>query len=238
MTSVAPSRYPAGRQSTAADPFASDPYGDPFDDLPSAGGGSGIRSRLTLASNLVLRRRKPKLAYAAVVIVGVLAIVVTQLLLSVGLSNGAYQIESLQSQQKDLDRTNASLQEKLDGLSSPQNLAASAETLGMVSSANPVYLRLSDGAVLGTPKAASAGAGTFTGGQSSLVPNAVTAAAAASAAAAAASAAATAAGATPPATAPAATAGTQAATTPSAPAAAGSTPTVAWSGDLPSPTTH
>ncbi|GGF33466.1 hypothetical protein [Subtercola lobariae] len=214
-STYAPSRGAAPR---STEPLGADPFEtDPFDDFPATGFGPGIRSRLTLASNLVLRRRKPKLAYAAVVIVGVMAIVVTQLLLSVGLSNGAYQIESLQSQQKDVDRSNASLQEKLDNLSSPQNLAASAESLGMVSNSNPVYLRLSDGAVLGTPKPAAAGAGTFTGGQSSLVPNALTAAAAAPAAAAAAPA---------------------AATTPSAPPAAPADPTVAWQGDLPSPTTH
>ena len=34
-------------------------------------------------------------------------------------------------------------------LDSPQNLAANAEGLGMVSNGNPVFLRLSDGAVLG-----------------------------------------------------------------------------------------
>lgn len=228
MSAAAPSTFSIPHGSNA-DPFDA----DPFSDFPATGFGSGIRFRLTLASNLVLRRRKPKLAYAAVVIVGVMAIVITQLLLSVGLSNGAYQIESLQTQQKNLDRTNASLQEKLDGLSSPQNLAASAESLGMVTNANPVYLRLSDGAVLGTPKPASAGAGTFTGGQSSLVPNALTAAAAAAAAS-------TAAGA--PAAGAAAAAGATAAgaatTTPSAPPAAPADPTVAWQGDLPSPTTH
>ncbi|QWT23168.1 hypothetical protein KPL76_10490 [Subtercola sp. PAMC28395] len=192
-------------------------FTDPFDDLPETSSrpasGSRARSTLTLASTAVLRRRKPRLAYAAVVVVGVFAIVVTQLLLSIGLSNGAYQIESLQNQQKDLGRSNESLSEKLDGLSSPQNLAASAESLGMVTNVNPVYLRLSDGAVLGTPKAATAATGSLTGGQSSLTPNALTAGTAAAAV---------------PATAAA----------PSAPTATTPPPSVAWQGDLPSPTTH
>ena len=39
-------------------------------------------------------------------------------------------------------------------MQSPQYLAANAEALGMVPNANPVYLRLSDGAVLGQPTAA------------------------------------------------------------------------------------
>ncbi|MCU1482636.1 MAG: hypothetical protein JWQ19_3422 [Subtercola sp.] len=233
MTSVAPSpRYAPAEY----DPAPYDPTTEPFD-FPATGLGPSIRSRLTLASDLVLRRRKPKLVYAAVVILGVMAIVVTQLLLSVGLSNGAYQIESLQTQQKTIDRSNADLQEKLDSLSSPQNLAASAQSLGMVSNSNPVYLRLSDGAVLGTPKAATAGSGTFTGGQSSLVPPAATTPAtpatspAAATAAGATAVGATAAGATAAGTTPAAT-------TPGAPAAAATDPTVPWQGDLPSPTTH
>ncbi|MBK5239069.1 MAG: hypothetical protein JJE28_08195, partial [Actinomycetales bacterium] len=49
-------------------------------------------------------------------------------------------------------------------LASPQNLAANAEALGMVNNNTPVYLRLSDGAVLGSPEAASAGAGVIGGG--------------------------------------------------------------------------
>ncbi|CAN5172967.1 hypothetical protein BH09ACT6_BH09ACT6_11560 [soil metagenome] len=214
MTSVAPSGYArvTGGGAAAARPI-DEGYVDPFDDFPTTGQGPGIRSSLSLASTLVLRRRKPKLAYAAVVVIGVFAIVVTQLMLSIGLSNGAYQIESLQAQQKDLGRSNESLSEKLDGLSSPQNLAASAESLGMVTNVNPVYLRLSDGAVLGTPKAASAGTGSFTGGQSSLTPNALIAGMAAAAVPA-------------------------PATTPSAPAAAAPPASVPWQGELPSPTTH
>ncbi|MEA9983914.1 hypothetical protein [Subtercola sp. RTI3] len=226
MTNLAPAYSPTIAPSDS-------PELDPFDDFPAPswapswapghtpGTRPGIRSTLTLAGNRVLRRRKPKLAYAAVVIVGVMAIVVTQLLLSIGLSNGAYQIESLQSTQKDLGRSNESLSEKIDSLSSPQNLAASAESLGMVSNVNPVYLRLSDGAVLGTPKKAQASAGSLTGGQSSLTPNAAIAGAAAAG---------------QPAT-PTAAAGA-AAVTPSAPPAAAAAATVPWTGELPSPTTH
>ena len=41
------------------------------------------------------------------------------------------------------------------GLSSPQYLAANASALGMVVGQTPNYLRLSDGAIVGTGKAAS-----------------------------------------------------------------------------------
>ncbi|RFA21090.1 hypothetical protein [Subtercola boreus] len=241
MTSIAPARSP--RASGAATAVA-EPFDDPFDDafLGDYSPPAKPKSRFTIATSNVLRRRKPKLAYAAVVVVGVFSIVVAQLTLSIGLSNGAYEIESLQSQQKELDRTNGALTEQLDGLSAPQSLAANAESLGMVANVHPAYLRLSDGAVLGTPQTASGASGSLTNGQPSLVPNALTsgAAAAAAAAAQAATDAATTAAAASSATAtgtPAPTAGTPVAT-PSAPSAAAATAAVPWQGQLPAPTTH
>lgn len=135
----------------------------PGHDLP-------IAPRIEIVPTRSQKRARPKIAYAAVVVTGVLAIVVTQLMLSIGLSDGAYEISSLQQTQKELDRSNQVLSEQFDKLSSPQNLAASAESLGMVANSAPVYLRLSDGAVLGSPAAASASAPTLTGGQT-LIPN-------------------------------------------------------------------
>ena len=174
--------------------------------------------RIEIVPTRSQRRARPKIAYAAVVVTGVLAIVVTQLMLSIGLSDGAYEISSLQQQQKELDRSHQVLSEQFDKLSSPQNLAASAAALGMVTNSAPVYLRLSDGAVLGSPVAAAPGA--VAGG--SLIPNSLL---------------------TPPATTPGTTAaaGTDAATgtaVASAPPAAEPQPDVPWQGALPSPTTR
>jgi hypothetical protein len=115
------------------------------------------------------RRARPRIFYALTAVAGVSAIVVAQLLLSVGISQGAYEISSLQSSQSQLARTAASVSEDLARVSSPQSLAANAEGLGMISNSNPVYLRLSDGAVLGAPASAS-GAQS---GAASLVPNAL-----------------------------------------------------------------
>jgi hypothetical protein len=170
--------------------------------------------RIEIVPTRSQRRARPKIAYAAVVVTGVLAIVVTQLMLSIGLSDGAYEISSLQQQQKELDRTNQTLTERFDALSSPQNLATSAESLGMVPNSAPVYLRLSDGAVLGTPVAA-AGA-TVSGGE--LIPNALLTGGAAAG---------TVAAATDP-----------AAATLSAPPVPAQSADVPWQGALPSPTTR
>ena len=54
--------------------------------------------------------------------------------------------------------TQQKLSEDLDRVESPQYLAENAEALGMVTNSHPVYLRLSDGAVLGQPQAATAAA--------------------------------------------------------------------------------
>lgn len=103
-------------------------------------------------------RRRPRLAYAITALAGIGAIVIAQLLLSVAMTEGAYEIDGYKVAQVKLDREAQVLREQIDALESPQFLAANAEAIGMVPNAAPVYLRLSDGAVLGQPTAAAGGA--------------------------------------------------------------------------------
>lgn len=126
------------------------------------------RTHLEVVSTRSQRRARPRTLYAITAVSALLVIVVAQLLLSIGVSQGAYQLSSLQSRQTELQRSYQAASEDLNRLTSPQNLAANANALGMVSNSNPAYLRLSDGAVLG---AANGAAGTVTGGQGNLVPN-------------------------------------------------------------------
>jgi hypothetical protein len=102
-------------------------------------------------------RAKPRLGYAVIALGGVVVIVVAQLLLSIAVTQGAYEIDAQQTRQAALALEEQKLSEDLDRLESPQYLAVNAEALGMVPNANPVYLRLSDGAVLGEPTAAGGG---------------------------------------------------------------------------------
>lgn len=115
------------------------------------------------------RRAKPRLAYAIIALGGVAVIVVVQLLLSIAVAQGAYEVDAYQVRQAELAREEQKLSEDLDRVESPQYLARNAEALGMVPNANPVYLRLSDGAVLGEPTAATGGAAAT----APLVPNAL-----------------------------------------------------------------
>jgi len=112
---------------------------------------------------------RPRVVYALSAVACVGAVIVAQLLLSVGISQGAYEISALRASQVELGRTADSVSEDLIRVSSPQSLAANAEALGMVSNSTPAYLQLSNGAVLGAPTSASGGAA----GAASLVPNAL-----------------------------------------------------------------
>ncbi len=117
------------------------------------------------------RRARPKLVYAIIAVGGLFVILIVQLLLSIMLSNGTYQISALQSTQKELSRDQETLTESLHVLESPQNLVTRAQQLGMVmNSSSAGWLRLSDGAVLQAPSAAGAGTDATGGG---LIPNAL-----------------------------------------------------------------
>jgi hypothetical protein len=97
---------------------------------------------------------------AVVTVLGICVILIAQLMLSIAVADGAYQIADLQETQRDLQRQEQALTENLEVLSSTQNLTANAEHLGMIASGNPVFLDLSTGGVSGNPTAAG---GTLTG---------------------------------------------------------------------------
>lgn len=128
-------------------------------------------SHITIAPTRAQRRARPRLVYALIAATGILVIITGQLLLSVATSQATYEIDGLESEATALSRTWQSLTVELDSVASPQNLAAHAESLGMVRNTNPsVFLRLSDGAVLGHPAAATQAAGSVIGA-GGLVPN-------------------------------------------------------------------
>ena len=133
----------------------------------------GAPQRIEIVTTRAQRRARPKSFYAVLAVTAVFGLFLAQLMLSIILSDGAYQISSLQVEQTQLSRTEQALAEELELLKSPQNLAQEAETLGMVlGSGSPAFLRLSDGALVGTPVAATGTAGAL-GPDGGLVPNAL-----------------------------------------------------------------
>jgi len=110
-----------------------------------------VPRRTEVAATRDQRRARPKAAYAIITVASLFLIFAAQLLLSIVVSQGAYQIESLQDQRKDLVRTQEALTENLELYGSSQNLAANAAHLGMVPSAYPIFLDLETGAVSSAP---------------------------------------------------------------------------------------
>jgi len=114
---------------------------------------------------------RPRVFYAIVTVAVVIGIIVSQILLSVAVSAGAYEISDLKAQQKDLSRTYTQVSQNLAEASSPQHVAASAEALGMVTSNTTAYLRLSNSRILGQAHAASRSGALLRGANGSLVQN-------------------------------------------------------------------
>lgn len=101
-------------------------------------------------------RRRPRLAYGITAVAGAIAIALAQMTLSILTTQGGYEVAALQQEQRELTYQKQILADEVAGLSSPQFLAANAAALGMVTGDVPSYLRLSDGAIVGTGQAASA----------------------------------------------------------------------------------
>ncbi|MBT1606106.1 hypothetical protein [Curtobacterium flaccumfaciens] len=97
------------------------------------------------------RRARPRIGYAVVAVAALGILLLAQLGISMVLSQGAYTLNSLSTEQTNLSRTQQSLSEQLRVLDSPQNLARNAQSLGMIANSTPVYLDPKTGRVYGTP---------------------------------------------------------------------------------------
>lgn len=96
------------------------------------------------------RRRRPRLVYGIVAVIGAFVIASAQMVLSIMTTQASYELSALTQEARDLTFQKQILYDEVAGLSSPQYLAANAAALGMVIDQSPNYLRLSDGALLGT----------------------------------------------------------------------------------------
>lgn len=99
--------------------------------------------------------RRPRLVYAALAVGGALVIGAVQMGISLATTQDAFVLAGLNSQQHELGLQKQALHEQLVGMSSPQALAGRADAMGLVIAGSASYLRLSDGAVLGSGDGAS-----------------------------------------------------------------------------------
>ena len=81
---------------------------------------------------------------------------VGQLLLNTALQHGSFDLHTLSTDANALEERRQALNQHLAQQEEPGTLAGLARNLGMVPSENPVFLRLADGGIAGTPIAATA----------------------------------------------------------------------------------
>ena len=112
------------------------------------------------ALRLVPQRRSnaARAPFAVVVVVLLVGGLLGLLMLNTMVAQGAFRLHDLTVQGKVLDDREEVLSRQVQTLQAPTSLSQRATAFGMVPGGPPVFLRLSDGAVLGTPGAPAAAA--------------------------------------------------------------------------------
>ena len=111
------------------------------------------RARLTVVPRR--RTRAARMPFVMLVSLVLLGGVVGLLLFNTSMQQASFAATSLEEQARTLSAREQTLQMELDVLRNPQHVAEQAHRMGMVPAANPAFLRLSDGKVLGVPAAAT-----------------------------------------------------------------------------------
>lgn len=114
------------------------------------------RRHVEIVTTPAQKRARPRYVYALVCVAVLAATLVGQLLLSIAISEGAYEVSSLRNQAREAVNTKDSLTTELETVSSPQNLATLAIGMGMTVNSSPAYIRVPSGEVSGAPLAAGA----------------------------------------------------------------------------------
>lgn len=100
------------------------------------------------------KKSRRKLLFGVIGLLGALVIVAIQMSLSIVNMQTSYEIQALTSEKSMVAWESQMMYDEIAGLSSPQYLAANATALGMVINESPSFLRLSDGALIGSTNAA------------------------------------------------------------------------------------
>jgi cell division protein FtsB len=105
------------------------------------------RARLTVVPRR--RTRAARMPFVMLVSLVLLGGVIGLLLFNTSMQQASFAATALEEQANTLNARQQTLEMELEVLRDPQRVAEHAQDLGMVPAANPVFLRLSDGKVLG-----------------------------------------------------------------------------------------
>jgi hypothetical protein len=111
------------------------------------------RARLTVVPRR--RTRAARMPFVMLVSIVLLGGVIGLLLFNTSMQQASFAATTLEEQANTLTAREQTLQMELEVLRDPQRVAEHAQDLGMVPAANPVFLRLSDGKILGERIAAT-----------------------------------------------------------------------------------
>ncbi|GGL96497.1 MULTISPECIES: hypothetical protein [Micromonospora] len=96
----------------------------------------------------------PRAPFVALILVLVVGGVLGILVVNTKINENAFRLEELQQQQAKLDLEEQQLHKEIAKQEAPGNLEANARKLGLVESAEPAYIRLPDGKMIGVPRPA------------------------------------------------------------------------------------
>lgn len=128
--------------------------GDATQEVDRPVGSARARRRPLASAPGRARRRRIPLIIAT--FLGVLLTLGFALLMNITISQNQYDLVQLRAQEQDLTERNQALNQEIEFQQAPQNLAARASQLGMVSQAQQAQLDLRTGKLNGTPQAAEA----------------------------------------------------------------------------------
>lgn len=112
--------------------------------------------RVMMLSAQDARKLRPSMLAGAIFIIGIIVVYLVQLALNMILTQDAYYLRELKIERKALSTEVAIIQEEVDSLASPQNLADAANRLGMVANPSSVLLDIEKDRIFGTPEPVSA----------------------------------------------------------------------------------
>ena len=102
------------------------------------------------------RTRAPRVPFVALVSLLLVSGVAGLLMFNTSMQQSSFTATALEQQSQILAAKEQSLRMELERLRDPQRVAQAAREMGMVPAANPAFIRLEDGKVLGTPTPAIA----------------------------------------------------------------------------------
>ena len=112
---------------------------------------------------------RPNMVAGLIVVAGIVGVYIAILVLNMVLTQDAYHLRALKIEKNNLATQVQIIQEEVDSLASPQNLADAANRLGMVANPASVLLDIENDKVYGSPKPADPSKSTLA--SANLVPN-------------------------------------------------------------------